>query len=175
MRSAPARHPNNHLVRGWRIFGHVALLGAATRYNLCFPEACCGSSTFTPDTCCMSDVPVAKVTAGVWRAVNNVVRSTHLLAKAPDDDALDVYDFSILNAPTSTGKSRSEAIDFIVPKDPALKFANSEITNQQLIDKSSAREWSPHRSDPATCGIKLAIPTFPSVIWTFRSSSPHVS
>jgi len=37
-----------------------------------------------------------------------------ILAKAPDDDALDVYDFSIL----------------------ARQLAASEITNQQLIDKS---------------------------------------
>jgi len=59
-----------------------------------------------------------------------------ILAKAPDDDALDVFDFSIVNALASTGKERSEAIEFVLPKGPARQFAASEITNQQLIDKS---------------------------------------
>jgi len=52
------------------------------------------------------------------------------------DDALDVFDFSIVNAPASTGKERPEAIEFVLPKGPARQFAASEITNQQLIDKS---------------------------------------
>lgn len=59
-----------------------------------------------------------------------------ILAKAPDDNALDLFDFSILNALSSAGKDRSEAIEFIVPKGIARQFADSEITNQQLIDKS---------------------------------------
>jgi hypothetical protein len=59
-----------------------------------------------------------------------------ILAKAPDDDVLDVYDFSIVNALTSTSKERSEAIDFLIPKNVARQFVGSEITNQQLIDKS---------------------------------------
>jgi len=59
-----------------------------------------------------------------------------ILAKAPDDDAMDLFDFSIVNPLTSTGKERSEAIEFVMPKGPARQFAASEITNQQLIDKS---------------------------------------
>jgi len=59
-----------------------------------------------------------------------------ILAKAPDDDAMEMFDFSIVNALASTGKERSEAIEFVIPKGPARQFAASEITNQQLIDKS---------------------------------------
>jgi len=59
-----------------------------------------------------------------------------ILAKAPDDEAMDLFDFSIVNALASTGKERSEAIEFVLPKGPARQFAASEITNQQLIDKS---------------------------------------
>jgi hypothetical protein len=39
-------------------------------------------------------------------------------------------------SPTSVGKERSEAIEFLFPKTLTQKFANSEITNQELIDKS---------------------------------------
>jgi hypothetical protein len=59
-----------------------------------------------------------------------------ILAKAPDDDSLDVFDFSIINALASIGKERSEAIEFVIPKGVARQFAAAEITNQQLIDKS---------------------------------------
>lgn len=59
-----------------------------------------------------------------------------ILEKAPDDGALDLFDFSIVNALASTGKERSEAIEFVIPKGVARQFAGSEITNQQLIDKS---------------------------------------
>jgi len=59
-----------------------------------------------------------------------------ILEKAPDDNALDLFDFSIVNALASTGKERSEAIEFVIPKGAARQFASSEITNQQLIDKS---------------------------------------
>ena len=34
------------------------------------------------------------------------------------------------------GKERSEAIEFLFPKQLAQKFVNNEITNQELIDKS---------------------------------------
>jgi hypothetical protein len=33
-------------------------------------------------------------------------------------------------------KERSEAIEFVLPKNLAQQFADSEITNQALIDKS---------------------------------------
>jgi len=59
-----------------------------------------------------------------------------ILAKAPDDDSMDVFDFSIVNALASIGKERSEAIEFVIPKGVARQFAAAEITNQQLIDKS---------------------------------------
>jgi len=38
--------------------------------------------------------------------------------------------------PTPGGKERSEAIEFLLPVNLAQRFANSEITNQELIDKS---------------------------------------
>ncbi len=59
-----------------------------------------------------------------------------VLEKAPDDEAIDLYVFSIVNPLASTSKERSEAVDFIIPKKLAQQFADSEITNQQLIDKS---------------------------------------
>jgi hypothetical protein len=59
-----------------------------------------------------------------------------LLVKAPDDEALDAFDFSIVNALASAGKERSEAVEYVVPKGVARQFAASEITNQQLIDRS---------------------------------------
>lgn len=59
-----------------------------------------------------------------------------ILAKAPDDDILEVFDFSIVNPLISTGKERSEAVEFVIPKGLARQFAAAEITNQQLIDKS---------------------------------------
>jgi hypothetical protein len=59
-----------------------------------------------------------------------------LLAKAPDEASLDFYVFSIVNPLMSTGKERSEAVDFVIPKPVAEQFANAEITSQQLVDKS---------------------------------------
>jgi hypothetical protein len=61
-----------------------------------------------------------------------------VLDRIPSDVPVDYYDFSIVNplVPTSLGKERSEAVEFLFPKNLAQKFANSEITNQELIDKS---------------------------------------
>ena len=59
-----------------------------------------------------------------------------VLEKAPDDPTVDLYVFSVVNSLASVGKERSEAVDFVMPKHLAQQFANSEITNQQLIDKS---------------------------------------
>jgi len=61
-----------------------------------------------------------------------------VLDMAPEDAPLDYYDFSVVNALVSNtgGKEHSEAIEFLFPKNLARKFANSEITNQELIDKS---------------------------------------
>jgi len=55
----------------------------------------------------------------------------------PSDLPVDYYDFSVVNTlnPASGGKERSEAIEFLLPRNLARKFANSDITNQELLDK----------------------------------------
>lgn len=60
-----------------------------------------------------------------------------ILEGIPSDLPVDYYDFSVVNplTPSPTGKERSEAIEFLLPKSLARKFANSEITNQELLDK----------------------------------------
>ena len=60
-----------------------------------------------------------------------------VLDQIPSDLPVDYYDFSVVNAlaPGSGGKEHSEAIEFLLPRNLAKKFANSEITNQELIDK----------------------------------------
>jgi hypothetical protein len=60
-----------------------------------------------------------------------------VLEGIPSDMPVDYYDFSVMNSlvPNSGGKERSEAIEFLLPKNLAQKFANSEITNQELLDK----------------------------------------
>ena len=57
---------------------------------------------------------------------------------APEDALLDYYDFSVVNALISNtgGKEHSEAIEFLFPENLARKFANADITNQELIDRS---------------------------------------
>jgi hypothetical protein len=59
-----------------------------------------------------------------------------ILELAPDDPALDTYDFAVVNTLSAGTKDRSEAMEFIFPKELARQFANSDITNQALIDKS---------------------------------------
>jgi len=60
-----------------------------------------------------------------------------VLDRVPDAP-VDFYDFSVVNplTPTSLGKERSEAIEYLFPKKLAQRFANNEVTNQELIDKS---------------------------------------
>jgi hypothetical protein len=60
-----------------------------------------------------------------------------VLEQVPSDVPVDYYDFSVVNSLMShtDGRERSEAIEYLLPKNLALKFANSEITNQELIDK----------------------------------------
>ncbi len=60
-----------------------------------------------------------------------------ILEGIPSDLPVDYYDFSVVNplVPGSGGKQRSEAVEFLLPKNLAQKFANSEITNQELLDK----------------------------------------
>lgn len=59
-----------------------------------------------------------------------------VLDRIPTDIPVDSYDFSIVNPLNSGagGKERSEAIEYLFPKNLAQKFASSEITNQELID-----------------------------------------
>jgi hypothetical protein len=61
-----------------------------------------------------------------------------ILDKVPEDNAVAVYDFSVVNPLTSgsSSRERSEAIEFILPANLARQFVNNEITNQALIDKS---------------------------------------
>ena len=60
-----------------------------------------------------------------------------VLDMIPSAVPVDYYDFSVVNLLSSTlGKERSEAIEFLFPKLLAQRFANNEITNQELIDKS---------------------------------------
>lgn len=61
-----------------------------------------------------------------------------ILAVTPEDANFGFYDFSVVNLfATAPGtKERSEAVEFILPKALARKFADSEITNQELIDRS---------------------------------------
>jgi hypothetical protein len=60
-----------------------------------------------------------------------------VLDRVPSDLPVDYYDFSVVNTLVSSsgGKDRSEAIEFLLPKNLAQKFVNSEITNQELLDK----------------------------------------
>jgi hypothetical protein len=61
-----------------------------------------------------------------------------ILDKIPEDTAVAVYDFSVVN-PLTSGmgtRERSEAVEFILPTALARQFVNNEITNQALIDKS---------------------------------------
>jgi hypothetical protein len=60
-----------------------------------------------------------------------------ILERIPSDLPVDYYDFSVVNplVSTSDGQERSEAIEFLLPKNLAQKFANAEITNQALLDK----------------------------------------
>jgi len=64
-------------------------------------------------------------------------RIKDVLDRIPGDVPVDYYDFSVVNPliQGSTGKEKSEAIEYLLPKNLAQKFANSEITNQELIDK----------------------------------------
>ncbi len=61
-----------------------------------------------------------------------------ILDQVPEDAPIDFYNFSVVNALpfTSNGKERSEALEYLCPKSFVRKFANAEITNQELIDKS---------------------------------------
>ncbi len=61
-----------------------------------------------------------------------------ILDNVPDDNVVEVYDFSVVNPLTTEfgSRERSEAVEFIVPANMARQFVNNDITNQALIDKS---------------------------------------
>jgi len=61
-----------------------------------------------------------------------------ILDQVPDDARIDFYNFPVVSALpfTSNVKERSEALEYLCPKHQARKFVNSEIANQELIDKS---------------------------------------
>jgi hypothetical protein len=65
-------------------------------------------------------------------------KTKDLLDRVPGDAPVDYYDFSVVNplTPTSMGKERSEAMEFLFPKSLALQFIDNEIANQEFIDKS---------------------------------------
>jgi len=60
-----------------------------------------------------------------------------VLDAIPSDPPVDYYDFSVVNPllSSSGGKEGSEAIEFLLPRILAEKFAKTEITNQELLDK----------------------------------------
>jgi len=60
-----------------------------------------------------------------------------ILEKVPDDNAIAVYDFSVIN-PLTSGMSTKNALKPSSSFFPRLwrgQFVNNEITNQALIDK----------------------------------------
>ncbi len=59
-----------------------------------------------------------------------------LLEKIPSDVEFEAFDFAVLNRLAPGSKGTNEAIEFICPRNALLRFANAEITNQQLIDQS---------------------------------------
>jgi hypothetical protein len=64
-------------------------------------------------------------------------RMKDILDRIPGDLPADYFDFSVVNplGATPLGRERSEAIEYLFPKNLAQKFANAEVTNQELIDK----------------------------------------
>jgi hypothetical protein len=64
-------------------------------------------------------------------------RMKDVLDLIPSDLPVDYYDFSVVNGLSSAsgGKERSEAIEFLLPRNLARKFANADVTNQELLDK----------------------------------------
>ncbi len=59
-----------------------------------------------------------------------------LLEKIPAGWEFNALDISVLNQLSPDAKTSSEAIEFVFPLQAARKFADSDITNQQLIDQS---------------------------------------
>jgi len=54
----------------------------------------------------------------------------------PAGDEFGFLDVTIINGLTSKSAGSSEALEFVFPLDPLRKFANADITNQELINQS---------------------------------------
>jgi hypothetical protein len=60
-----------------------------------------------------------------------------ILDKIPAEMEFQSFDFSVINQLGPGPKGASEAVEFICPRATLRQFADSEITNQQLIDQSA--------------------------------------
>jgi hypothetical protein len=59
-----------------------------------------------------------------------------ILERIPDDVEVGGLDITILNDLTGTGGHSSEAVEFVCPLKAIRKFADADITNQELINQS---------------------------------------
>jgi hypothetical protein len=59
-----------------------------------------------------------------------------ILERIPDDAELGGLDLTVLNDLTGTAGHSSEAVEFVCPLKALRKFANADITNQELINQS---------------------------------------
>jgi hypothetical protein len=59
-----------------------------------------------------------------------------ILERIPDDAELGGLDISVVNDLTGTAGHSSEALEFVCPLKVLRKFANADITNQELISQS---------------------------------------
>jgi hypothetical protein len=59
-----------------------------------------------------------------------------ILERVPEDAELGSLDITILNDLTATTGHLSEALEFVCPAKALRKFANADITNQELINQS---------------------------------------
>lgn len=59
-----------------------------------------------------------------------------ILEHIPDDAELDALDITVLNDMTGTPGHSSEAVEFVCPLKASRKFADADITNQELISQS---------------------------------------
>jgi hypothetical protein len=59
-----------------------------------------------------------------------------ILERIPDDTELGGLDITVLNDLTGTAGHSSEAVEFVCPLSAIRKFADADITNQELINQS---------------------------------------
>jgi hypothetical protein len=60
-----------------------------------------------------------------------------ILERIPDDAELGGLDITVLNDLTGTAGHSSEAVEFVCPLSAIRKFADADITNQELINQSA--------------------------------------